>query len=137
MSPRPHRALPARAGLTRELLEDRATAETLDAAFVIHESLGAWHGAATYINALAVELAHRHLHAQRAASLSVVYRGKVVGGLEADLLVDHRILVLVRADPTLAEPSRFEALRGLAAADIRVGLAFNFGAPELLFARVC
>ncbi len=137
MVSRPHRVLPARAGLSRELLEDRATAETLDAAFVVHETLGAWHTATTYINALAVELGQRQLQAQRATSLSVVYRGKVVGNVEADLLVEHRVLVLVRADPTVTEPRRFEALRGLASSDIRVGIAFDFGAPELRFARVC
>ena len=131
------RLIPARTGLTREFLEDRACSETLDAAFRVHEALGAWHAATTYLGALAVELQHRGLVAHRSASLSVVYRGRVVGSLEADLLVEDRVLVLVRADPTLTTPARFEALRGLAASQIRVGIAFNFGVPELLFARVC
>lgn len=126
-----------RGGLTREHLEDRATAETLDAAVTIHAALGAWHAAPTYLAALAVELGHRSLRAHRAASLSVVYRGKVVGSLEADLLVEDRVLVLVRADPGLGALQRYDALRGLAASDVRVGLVFNFGAPELQFARIC
>jgi GxxExxY protein len=131
------RLIPARAGLSREVLEDRACSETLDAAFRVHEALGAWHAAPTYLGALAVELQHRGLLAHRAASLSVVYRGRVVGSLEADLLVEDRVLVLVRAEPTLTTPARFEALRGLAASQIRVGIAFNFGAAELHFARIC
>jgi len=131
------RLIPARAGLSRELLEDRACSETLDAAFRVHEALGAWHAAPTYVSALAVELQHRGLVAHRSASLSVLYRGRVVGSLEADLLVEDRVLVLVRTDATLTTPARFEALRGLAASQIRVGIAFNFGVPELLFARVC
>jgi GxxExxY protein len=127
----------ARAGLSRELLEDRACAETLDAALKVHEALGAWHAADTYLNALALEVQSRGLAAHRAASLSVVYRGKVVGSLVADLLVEERVLVLVRADIVLTDAAKIDALRGLAASGVRVGLAFNFGLPELVFARVC
>jgi GxxExxY protein len=131
------RLLSARAGLTREVLEDRACSELLDAALRVHEALGAWHAAPTYTGALVAELQARGLVAHRAASFSVVYRGRVVGSFEADLLVEDRVLVIVRADVTLAPPTRFEALRGLSASDIRVGLAFNFGAGELQCARVC
>lgn len=126
-----------RAGVSRELLDDRACAETLDAAFKVHEALGAWHAADTYLNALALEVQSRSLTTHRAASLSVVYRGKVVGSVVADLLVEERILVLVRADIILTDAAKIDALRGLAASGVRVGLAFNFGLPELVFARVC
>jgi GxxExxY protein len=125
------------AGLTRELQDDRACSETVDAALRVHESLGAWHVASTYTNALAVEMLGRGLVVHREASLSVVYRDRVVGSVVADLLVDERVLVLVRADPALIDAHRIEALRGLAASGVRVGLCFNFGLPELICARVC
>jgi GxxExxY protein len=124
-------------GLSRELLEDRACAETLDAAYRVHEALGAWHAPETYLNALAFEILSRSLVAHRNASLSVVYRSKVVGSLVADLLVEERVLILVRADTALVDAHKIDALRGLAASGVRVGLAFNFGLPELVFARVC
>lgn len=126
-----------RGGLSRELLDNRACSETLAAAMQVHEALGAWHTADTYLNALALEVQSRNLAAHRAASLSVVYRGKVVGSVVADLLVEERILVLVRADVVLTDAAKIDALRGLAASGIRTGLAFNFGLPELVFARVC
>lgn len=132
------RVLPAGGhGLSRELWEDRACAETLDAAFRVHEALGAWHAPATYVNALSLEVLARGLVAHRNASLSVVYRGKVVGSLVADLLVEERVLILVRAEAALSHASKIDALRGLAASGVRVGLAFNFGLPEMVFARVC
>jgi GxxExxY protein len=125
-----------RHGISAEILEDRACAETLDAAFAIHEALGSWHDAATYKNALAVELSSRNLVAHKDATLSVLYKNKVVGVFPADVLVDDRVLVLVRADPKLTEEHRTETVRGLAAGGVRVGLVFNFGLPELFFARV-
>lgn len=129
--------LTRRAGLSKEIVDDRACGDTLDAAFQVHAALGAWHAAETYLNALTLEVQSRGLVAHRAASLSVVYRNKVVGSLVADLLVEERVLVLVRADTVLTDAAKVDALRGLAASGVRVGLAFNFGLPELVFARVC
>jgi GxxExxY protein len=125
-----------RHGLTREVLEDRASAETIDAAYAVHHALGSWHAAETYRDALAHEVSCRGLPVHRDATLSVLYRKKVVGAFPADLLVDERVLVLVRADPALGEPQRTETVRGLATGNVRVGLVFNFGLPELFFARV-
>lgn len=129
-------ALAARHGLSRSVLDDRACADTIDAALEVHEALGSWHEAATYRNALALEVSARGLTAHRDATLSVLYRQRVVGSFPADLLVDERVLVLVRAAPELSTEHRTETVRGLSAAGIRVGLVFNFGLPELFFARV-
>ncbi|OGQ23582.1 MAG: hypothetical protein A2138_10385 [Deltaproteobacteria bacterium RBG_16_71_12] len=118
------------------MLEDRVTADTIDAALEVHEALGSWHEAATYKNALALEVAARGLVAHKDATLSVLYRQRVVGSFPADLLVDERLLVLVRAAPELSAELRTETVRGLSAGGIRVGLVFNFGQPELFFARV-
>jgi GxxExxY protein len=130
----PARAL--RHGLTREVLEDRTSAETIDAAYAVHEALGSWHDAASYKSALALELSSRGLAVHRDATLSVVYRQKVVGAFPADLLVDERVLVLVRADLRLTDEPRTETVRGLVTGSVRVGLVFNFGLPELFFSRV-
>lgn len=129
-------ALAARHGLSRTVLDDRTCADTIDAALAVHDALGSWHEAATYKNALALEVAARGLAAHKDATLSVVYHQHVVGSLAADLIVDERLLVLVRAAPALPAEPRTETVRGLATGGVRVGLLFNFGLPELFFARV-
>ena len=123
-------------GLSTEMLLDRACSETLDAAVAVHQALGTGHAAATYKGALVVELLHRGLTAHRDATFSVLYRGQVVGALVADILVDERVLVQVKADAQLTDAHKLDTLRGLAAGGVRVGLAVNFGVPELWFARV-
>ena len=50
--------------------------------------------------------------------------------------MEERVLAIVKADPRLTEDHRTETVRGLAAGGVRVGLVFNFGVPELFFARV-
>lgn len=125
-----------RHGLSRELLDDRACSETIDAAFAVHAALGSWHDAATYKNALALEIATRGLRVHRDATLSVLYKQKAVGAFPADLLVEERVLAIVKADPQLTGEHRMETVRGIAAGGVRVGLVFNFGVRELFFARV-
>jgi GxxExxY protein len=119
-----------------EVLEDRACSETLDAAYAVHEALGAAHEASTYLNALAAELHGRGFVAHRRATFSVLYKGQVVGSFAADLLVEERLLVQVSADRALLPEHKSDTLRGLAAGGVKVGLAFNFGAAELFFARI-
>jgi len=138
MTVKERRLLPhaARHGISTEILEDRACQETIDAAFAVHAALGASHAATTYLNALAVEIAARGLVAHRRPSFSVVYRGKVVGAFDGDLLVEERVLVQVTADRTLTDDHKSDAIRGLVAGGVKVGLAFNFGVGDLRFARI-
>lgn len=136
---RARRALPEKAlrhGLTREVFDDRTCSEAIDAAFAVHGALGMWHAAETYKNALAVELGARELPVHRDATLSVLHRQRVVGTFLADLLVDDRLLLLVRADAALRDAHRTETVRGLALGQVRVGLALNFCGAELLVSRV-
>lgn len=133
------KALPGgglRHGISRELLDDRACADTIDAAFAVHAALGSWHQAETYKNALALEIGTRNLRVHRDATLAVLYRQKAVGAFPADLLVEERVLVIVKADPSLTSDHRTETVRGIVAGGVRVGLVFNFGVSELFFARI-
>lgn len=125
-----------RYGLSVEVLQDRVCAETLDAAYAVHAALGPAHDRITYRNALVVELLARNTRAERNATFSVLYRQKVVGTFEADVLVEGQVLVQVNASPMLTEAQKSVTLRGLAAGGVKLGLAFNFGAPELFFARL-
>lgn len=139
MSERKVRPIPARAlrhGLSLEVLEDRVCSEVIDAAYAVYEALGAMHAPDTYRRALAAELAGRELSTHRDATFSVVYKGRVVGDFDADLLVDERVLVQVVADPALTPEAKTDTVRGLAAGGVKVGLVFNFGAGELFFARI-
>ncbi|MFZ9888727.1 MAG: GxxExxY protein, partial [Myxococcota bacterium] len=128
--PRPQRlpALSLRHGLSPAILEDRVCAETLDAALAVHEALGVAHTAATYRNALAIELVARGLAAHRRASFSVLYRGQVVGSFDADLLVEERLLVQVVAGGALSDDVKSDTVRGLVTGGVKLVLLFRFGA---------
>tara|TARA_Y100001934_G_C12152455_1_gene677968 strand:- start:470 stop:901 length:432 start_codon:yes stop_codon:yes gene_type:complete len=125
-----------RQGLPSEILEDRACAEAIDAAFEIHRALGSAHTKETYLSALALELRLKKRQVATHASFSVLYRKQVVGSFVADLVLDGRVLIqVVSGNPTIDE-SYLEPIRGLASGGLNVGLVFHFGAAELSFSRI-
>jgi GxxExxY protein len=134
----PHSLLPyaVRQGLSAEILEDRACADAIDAAYEVHRALGVAHNKETYLAALALELRHRKRKVHRNATFSVLYRKQVVGSFEADLLLEERILLQIGTDSTLRDIEKSDAIRGLSAGGVKVGLVFHFSGSELSFARI-
>lgn len=129
-------ALLLRAKMRPDLLEDRVFADTLDSAFVVHRALGPCHDKITYQNALALEAKSRGHDLQKHATFSVLYRQKVVGTYEADLVVAESVLVQVVSEGALDQQARSKLLRGLASGNVKTGIVIHFGGDELAFARL-
>ena len=103
------------------MLEDRVCSEIIDAAYGVREALGALHAPDTYKRALSAELGSRGLTTHKDATFSVLYKGRVVGAFEADLLVEEHVLVQVAADPQMSAERKTETVRGLAAGGVKLG----------------
>jgi GxxExxY protein len=65
----------------------------------------------------------------------VYYDGIVMGEYSADLLVDSRVMVEVKAIRTIAPGNEAQLVNYLTAISIDVGLLINFGAKRLEFKR--
>lgn len=74
-----------------------------------------------------IELDARGVHAVPEVSVAVWYEGHVVGRYRADLLVEGRVVVELKAlavpDPT----AKRQLLNYLRCSDLEVGLVLNFG----------
>lgn len=126
----------ANVDLPPEISQDRLTSEVLDAAMRVHEALGDFYAAKVYRSALAVELRRRRIFCQIEASLTVNYRGEVVGEFVADLVVEDQLVLVVSAVGDLDSRSKDQVVRGLGASGLRLGLLLDFGGPELRFSRI-
>lgn len=62
--------------------------------------------------------------------------GEVVGTYVADLVVENRVIVELKAVDALAAVHRAQLLNYLKASRVPVGLLLNFGAPRLEIKRV-
>ena len=69
----------------------------LEAAFAVHNTLGAGFLEKVYANALTLELRAKGLACEHEAPLQVRYRETIVGDYLADIVVERRVLLELKA----------------------------------------
>lgn len=110
---------------------DELTRQIIGCCFRVHRQLGPGFPEKIYQAALVESLATAHLLVERERRFDVAFDGVTVGDFYLDLLVDHRVVVEVKA-VTGVMPRVFAAqvLAYLKAARLPVGLLVNFGNPS-------
>jgi GxxExxY protein len=79
-----------------------------------------------------IELRKDGIRAIAQAPIKVVYEDELIGEYYADILVDDKVIVEIKAGKCLAEEHEAQLLNYLKATDIEVGLLVNFGVkPEI------
>ena len=103
-----------------------------EVSFDIHCYLRHGHLEKIYENALAHRLEKKGIKVEQQHPLSVYDEdGTLLGDFHADLFVDDRLIVEVKACKTLANEHIAQLLGYLRASQIEHGLLINFGAPKL------
>ncbi len=87
-----------------------------------------------YENALCIELKKSGFQVETQKKIEVFYTGVKVGEYYADILVDGKILLELKATESLCLEHAYQLLNYLRATNIEVGLLLNFG-KEPQFAR--
>ena len=100
--------------------------------YKVYNTLGYGFLEKVYENAIVVELKREGIHAIAQAPIKVLYEGHVVGEYFADILVDDKVIVEIKAVKQLAPEHEAQLLNYLKATNIEVGLLINFGTrPEV------
>jgi GxxExxY protein len=103
-----------------------------ETSFDIHCFLRHGHLEKVYENTLAHRLNKRGLEVKQQFPLSVFDEdGTLVGDYYADLFIDHRLIVELKASKSLADENIAQILGYLRSSRIEHGLLINFGAPKL------
>lgn len=109
-------------------MQDEALTKTIiGCAFTVHNTLGQGYLEKVYENALAHELRKRGLNVVQQAPLHVYYDGVVVGDFYADLWVDERVIVEVKAVSALHKRHEVQLVNYLTTTGVDTGLLLNFG----------
>ncbi len=116
------------------LFEEAITRRVIGAFYDVYNSLGYGFLESVYANALAIELVERGLHVVREARAEVRYKGEVVGMFRADLLVESRVVVELKASRHLDPAHGRQLINYLRSTDLEVGLLLHFG-PRASFQR--
>ena len=87
----------------------------------------------TYERALMIELKNAGFPAERQVSIPVFYNGETLNhGYAADIIVDNRILLELKAASRLYSMHRRQIQFYLCASGIHSGLLINFGNPKTI-----
>lgn len=119
-----------------ELLYKELTFKVIGAAMKVHRILGPGFLEAVYQGALERELHLRTIPFERKVKLPVIYKDVVIGDYEADLVIDKKFVVELKAISKLNSSHEAQAMHYLAATSLRLALLLNFGASSLEHRRV-
>ena len=105
-------------------------------AFEVSSRLGAVFLEAVYENALCVELKRNGIQFEQQKPIDVIYRDTVVGFYVADLLVEEKLLVEMKALKQFTQQHDAQVMNYLKATELTVGLLLNFGTSKLGIRRI-
>ncbi len=97
--------------------------------------LGAGFVESVYEKALLLALKQRGICAVNQHPLRVMFRNECVGDFYADIVVEGRVIVELKAVKALLPEHQAQIINYLNATGITVGLLVNFGNPRLEFKR--
>ncbi|MCA1804764.1 MAG: GxxExxY protein [Xanthomonadaceae bacterium] len=89
-----------------------------------------------YENALLLELKSKGIRAISQVPLTVHYKGELVGEYVADLVIEDRVLLELKAQKQLSAGNEAQLLNYLRAGQWRVGMLINFAYPRAKIKRL-
>ena len=110
-----------------EMQDEALTRTIIGCAYRVHGTLKAGFSEKVYENALRIELLKQGLRVRQQAPIRVYYEGEVVGDFYADLWVDERVIVELKAVQALTQAHEVQLVNYLTATGTDVGLLINFG----------
>ena len=102
--------------------------------YKVYNNLGYGFLEKVYENAMMIEFKRIGIPVVSQSAIKVVYESEVIGEYFADILVDNKVIVEIKALKSLAVENEAQLLNYLKATDIEVGLLLNFG-PKPDFKR--
>ena len=112
------------------------TEKIIGCAYTVSNTLGIGFVEKVYENALVVATRKTGFLVEQQYPIKVVFDGVVVGEFFADLFIEKRVLVELKAVSTLLDEHTAQALNYLRATGAEVCLLINFGKPKIEIKRL-
>jgi len=99
----------------------------IKAYFKVYNKLGFGFLEKVYENALCLELSKSNLLIRQQVPVNVYYENEIVGFYKADIIVENKIIMEIKAVEALCEAHECQLINYLKATEFEVGLLLNFG----------
>ena len=109
------------------MTDDDLTHIIIGCAYKVHNTLGPGFLEKIYENALRIELEKLGLTVKQQEPIRVIYDRQIVGEYYADLWINERIVVELKAALALAREHEVQLVNYLTATGVNDGLLINFG----------
>ena len=104
-------------------------------AMEVHSKLGYGFLEKVYENAMMVLFRRESISAKQQAPITVYFDGEVVGDYYADILVEDKIILELKAIEKITDAHRAQTLNYLKATGLRLAILLNFGKQKLEYER--
>jgi GxxExxY protein len=118
------------------MLYKELSEEIIECCLEVIKDLGSGFLESVYEKALLVTLSQKGLKARSQVPLQVRFRGEIVGEFFADIVVNDKIILELKAVRSLLPEHQAQVINYLKATGIDVGLLVNFGTPKLEIKRL-
>ena len=109
------------------MMINELTEEVIGCAYRVHNEIGSGFLEKVYENAMRIEIDEAGLGVKQQAPVPVKYHGHVVGDFYADLIVEGRLIIELKAIQELCKAHEVQLVNYLTATGIDNGLLINFG----------
>jgi GxxExxY protein len=103
------------------------TEKIIAAFYTVYNCLGYGFLEKVYVNALIIEMERLGMKTVHNHPIAVYYASQMIGEYFADLVIEDRVIVEVKAAKTLLQEHEAQLLNYLKATPFEVGLLLNFG----------
>jgi GxxExxY protein len=103
------------------------TQAAIGAFYHVFNTLGHGFAEAVYENAMAVVLRRADVPFRQQAPVKVFFRGEAVGKYVADMIIDGKVVLELKASRELVPAHEAQLLNLLKATNLEVGILMNFG----------
>lgn len=101
--------------------------QIINSFYKVYNTLGYGFLEKVYENALYMELNNLGFLVEKQKQIDVFYKNNLVGVYYADLCVNQKIIVELKASESICEAHEFQLINYLKASNIEIGLLLNFG----------
>jgi GxxExxY protein len=120
--------------MPKDYKHSKLTKQIIGIFYDVYNILGYGFLEKVYENAMAMRLRQAGFKVQQQMPINVLFDGVIVGEYYADLVVNEKIILELKAVKELSNVHEAQLLNYLQATSYEVGLLFNFG-PEPKFRR--
>jgi len=117
------------------MLHSDITEKIIETFYKVYNTLGYGFLEKVYENSVIIKLKQLRFSVEKQKKIKVYFEGNIVGEYIADLVVNKKVIIEIKAVEKLCEEHKFQLINYLKATNKEVGLLLNFGKkPE--FKRV-